>query len=37
VDTLAALDSLGQEDFTVAATATSIGQIKSGDPVEILS
>ena len=37
VDTLAALDSLGQEDFTVAATATSIGQIKYGDPVEVLS
>ena len=37
VDTLRALDSLGQEDFTVAATATSMGQIKSGDPVEVLS
>ena len=37
VDTLEALDSLGQEDFTVAATATSMGQIKSGDPVEVLS
>jgi uncharacterized protein YcbX len=28
---------LGQEDFTVATTATSMGQIKSGDPVEVLS
>ena len=36
VDTLGLLESMGQDDFTVAATATSDGQIKCGDPVEVL-
>ena len=37
VDTLGTLESMGQEDFTVAAMATSSGQIKSGDTVEVIS
>ena len=37
VDTLGILESMGQDDFTVAAIATSSGRIKSGDAVEIIS
>ena len=37
VDTLGTLESMGQEDFTVAALATSSGHIKSGDLVEVIS
>ena len=37
VDTLSTLESMGQEDFTVAAIATSSGHIKSGDVVEVVS
>ena len=37
VDTLGTLESMGQEDFTVAAIATSSGHIKSGDVVEVIS
>ena len=36
VDTLGLLETMGQDDFTVAAIATSDGQIKCGDPVEVL-
>ena len=37
VDTLGTLESMGKEDFTVAARATSSGPIKSGDIVEVIS
>ena len=37
VDTLGTLEIMGQEDFTVAAIATSSGHIKSGDLVEVIS
>ena len=37
VVTLGTLESMGQEDFTVAAIATSSGHIKSGDLVEVMS
>jgi uncharacterized protein YcbX len=37
IDTLGTLEIMGQEDFTVAAIATSSGHIKSGDVVEVIS
>ena len=36
-ETLGTLESMGKEDFTVAARATSSGPIKSGDIVEVIS
>ena len=37
IDTLGTLEIMGQDDFTVAAIATSSGRIKSGDTVEVIS